>query len=276
MDKFGCGTRRAAGCSKPWKKTQGSIFSVVPSPDGKILASDGYDPHIRLWALAEDDSGDLKLKPVKTLDGHTQRVWGLAFSPDGRTLASASWDMTVRFWDVESGKQDENIPLQVRLAGLARSPDGRYLAAPERGRAFWVWDVEQHRQRTTFHGKMGPVHALAFMPDSGSLFTANEGGGVQVWGMHSGQCIRDWLAFASTVHEVAWSPNGAELAGGGNEGMITIWDVARVFPCIRCAATRWLSGAFHGVPMGERLPAAARTAPSALGCGHRCMSPRLD
>lgn len=212
------------------KENTGLIFSVVRSPDGRILASDGYDPHIRLWALAEDDSGNRKLKPVKTLDGHTQAVWGLAFSPDGQTLASASWDMTVRLWDVESGKQNESIPLQVRLAGLAWSPDGRYIAAPERGRAFWVWDVEQHRQRTTFHGKMAPVHALAFMLDSGSLFTANEDGGVQVWDMHSGQCIRDWLAFASTVNEVAWSPNGAQLAGGGNEGIVTIWDVARRVP----------------------------------------------
>jgi WD40 repeat protein len=49
----------------------GLIFSVVWSPDGKILVRDGYDPHIRLWELAEDDSGQFKLKLIKTLDGHT-------------------------------------------------------------------------------------------------------------------------------------------------------------------------------------------------------------
>jgi WD40 repeat protein len=138
--------------------------------------------------------------------------------------------MTVRFWDVESGKQNESIPLQIRLAGLAWSQDGRYLAAPERGRAFWVWNVEQHKQRTTFYGNLVRVRALAFTPDSGTLFSANEAGSVQFWDMPSGQCIRNWLAFALTVHEVAWSPNGAQLAGGGNEGIITIWDVARRVP----------------------------------------------
>ena len=62
------------------------------SPDGRRLASAGFDARIKLW----DTEIGLELL---TLNGHTSWIWVARFSPDGRKILSCSRDRTVRIWD---------------------------------------------------------------------------------------------------------------------------------------------------------------------------------
>jgi WD40 repeat protein len=61
--------------------------------DSVALTSGSDDYTIRLWEVA---TGSL----VRTLSGHTNWVWSVAFSPDGRLLASGSRDKTIKLWDI--------------------------------------------------------------------------------------------------------------------------------------------------------------------------------
>jgi WD40 repeat protein len=65
----------------------------VFSPDGRTLASCGFDSSVRLWDMTFS-------RPTKVLNGHTDAVLSVAFSPDGGTLASGSGDLTVRLWNL--------------------------------------------------------------------------------------------------------------------------------------------------------------------------------
>jgi len=41
---------------------------------------------------------------LKTLRGHTDKVWSVAFSSDGQTLVSGSQDETVKIWNLKTGE----------------------------------------------------------------------------------------------------------------------------------------------------------------------------
>jgi WD40 repeat protein len=55
------------------------------------------DQTVRLWEVPTGQS-------LKTLAGHTNWIWSVAFSPDGSLLASGSVDATVKLWDVQTGE----------------------------------------------------------------------------------------------------------------------------------------------------------------------------
>ena len=68
------------------------------SPDGKRLASAGWDRTVKVW---DAQTG----QELLTFKGHSGMIMSVAFSPDGTRLASAAADETVKVWDAtdESG-----------------------------------------------------------------------------------------------------------------------------------------------------------------------------
>ena len=60
---------------------------------------------------------EVRLHPVMMLrlQGHSDRVTGVAFSPDGAMIASSSWDNSVRVWEVASGECRATLQVRVRI-----------------------------------------------------------------------------------------------------------------------------------------------------------------
>ena len=118
-----------------------AILAAEVAPDGKILATAGYDKQILIWDLATG-------KVVRPLKDHSDAVYGLAFSPDGKTLASCAADRTVKLWDWATGRRTATLSESTaELYAVAFTPDGSRVlagrrrsvdpdvAGPRRGRA---------------------------------------------------------------------------------------------------------------------------------------------
>jgi WD40 repeat protein len=116
------------------------ICSLRWSPDGRTLASGGYDSKIILWDPAAG-------KAVRTLSGHNGAIFDLAFSPDGTLLASASGDQTTKIWRVRDGLRLDTLKEpQGEQFCVAFMPDGSKVLSAGADNRLRIWDLKSRDQ----------------------------------------------------------------------------------------------------------------------------------
>ena len=78
---------------------------------------------IQLW---DSNTGD----NTRTLTGHTDIVYTLAYNRDGTQLVSGGQDTTVRIWDVATGENTRTLNGHTdTVTTVAYSPDGKHIAS---------------------------------------------------------------------------------------------------------------------------------------------------
>ncbi len=88
---------------------------------------------------------------VRTLEGHTAAVWGVALSRDGRRAVSASGDYRLKVWEVESGRELHTLEGHTdRVWGVALSGDGRRAVSASWDHTLKAWEVESGVLLATF------------------------------------------------------------------------------------------------------------------------------
>jgi len=116
------------------------LFDAEISPDGKLLATAGYDQTVKVWKLAD---GSL----VRSLKAHNGAVFDLAFNRDGSILASASADETVKLWNVANGQRLDTLNQpQGEQFSVAFTPDDRHVLAAGADNRIRMWRLISRKQ----------------------------------------------------------------------------------------------------------------------------------
>ena len=112
---------------------QKPVNHVTFSPNGLLIASSGWDNHVKLW-----NARDGKL--LATLRGHVAPVYRACFSPDSRLLVSAGKDTTLKVWDMGSKTLKEDLPgHKDEVYAVDWSPDGHKVASGGKDKMVKVW-----------------------------------------------------------------------------------------------------------------------------------------
>jgi len=198
------------------------IHALAFSPDGKILASCGYDRLIKLW----DVTAKMELR---TLKDHSDSVYGLAFSLDGKLLASAAADRAVKVWNVATGTRLYTLGESTDwVYAVAWSPDGRHLAAAGVDRSIRVWQVSADGGKVvqSVFAHEAPVVRLAYSADGKTLFSLGEDRTVKAWDTARMVERKVYDRQPETALSLAVRPDGKQLALGRYDGVLVLLDTA--------------------------------------------------
>ena len=216
----------------PFGRDRDHICALAFSPDSKLLAiAAGKTAEIYNLATGKKQAG---------LEGHSGRVWSLAFSADGKLLATGGEDATIKIWNL-AGKLEkttlkgDNLP----VSAVAFSPDGKLLAAGaatgEYGKTGEValWDLTTEKIRQNWKTGQGRVTGVAFSPDGSLLaFGARLDENVRVWDI-AGRKERFSLPAPLNLSTLFFTGDGKYLVAAGGTGdylislgSVKFWDAA--------------------------------------------------
>jgi WD40 repeat protein len=206
------------------------IDSIAFSPDGKTLASGGYDYKITLWDLGTG-------KKRKTLEGHEGGIVSIAFSPDGKTLVSGSRDFTIKIWDLVTGKVIYTLNWHTNaVMSVAISPDGKTIASGSYDQTIKLWELVTGKLLATLgetpENRSYSINSVAFTPDGQTLASTaqddKKGGTIKIWNLNTRKVLRTLeypVPNLGDLRSLAISPNGKTIASGDDDKTIKLWNL---------------------------------------------------
>jgi WD40 repeat protein len=158
------------------------VLAVAFSPDGKLLASGGWEGVVKVWDVASGrERATLDFPALRKRLGAANPICveSVTFSPDGRTLVTCVGVSMIRekpagagevtFWSTTNDRVVATLQgIDEMVRRVAFSPDGKLLATAGSSGSIRLWDTATYRAA----GEMKGWLPIAFSPDGRELVSS--------------------------------------------------------------------------------------------------------
>jgi small GTP-binding protein len=166
------------------------------------------------------------VKLVCTLEGHSARVFSVAFDPQGDTLASGGDNNKIKLWKVPEGRELRTLANEPgeRVWSVAFDRQGEWLASAS---YFDVnlWEARSGKRLRKLRVSSEANSSVAFDPQGDRLASGSFDKTVRLWDAGSGKLLRTLEGHQDWVMSVAFDPQGETLASGSDDRTVKLWEV---------------------------------------------------
>jgi Planctomycete cytochrome C/WD domain, G-beta repeat len=188
-----------------------ALYSAVLSPDGKMVASAGYDRRISLWDV---QSGNV----IRYFDGHNGAVYDLDFDRTGKLLVSCSADETSKVWQVATGMRLDTLSQgEAEQYSVRFTSDGTKVIAAGADRRVRVWKLiskEREAINPMLHSLFAHEKAVLWFrisPDGKYFVTAGEDRTIKIWSTQECRPVAELGTTRDIPSDAVWRADQQEL-----------------------------------------------------------------
>lgn len=236
------------------------IRQVAVSPNGKLLATCGWDSRVMLWQLPDfvkcgeallservnsvcfDRRSELLLcagydRAISVLDtgtmriaftlvGHTNGVNAIIAAPTEDLVVSAGLDKTLRVWSLRPpGELIVAIQQEEPTTRLAFAADGRFFASGSWTGEVTVWGAAGPQVQWANRNHTNMIGALGFSPDSRYLASSSDDRTAKIWSAAEGELVAS-LPGTDFVTAVCFGRCGQRFYCGGYDSHVHMYEMA--------------------------------------------------
>ncbi|MFM7150401.1 MAG: WD40 repeat domain-containing serine/threonine protein kinase, partial [Gemmataceae bacterium] len=247
--------------SRQWQAHENRVNSLAFSADGKLLASAGLDPQIRLWnipggnqthewafrgsgvsslvfaggsdrIISGNSDGQLSAwnkespRPIWRYFSVGQGVEGLAVHAETNTLLLGLRNGSLEVRNLDSGISIQSwVAHQGPITCLSLSQRDRKVLTGGKDRMFRLWDGKTGDLLQEFPEQAMLVTAVALSDDGTRAYVAGVDGIIHVWDTKQKTAIRSLEGHDGRITSLALSPDGRLLASASRDKTARVWDI---------------------------------------------------
>ncbi len=200
------------------------VQCVAWSSDGKFLAAAGGIPGQAGEVVIFDTS---TWKPLRSLVGHAEVVYAVAWKPNSMELATGSLDKMACIWDGITGKQTHIIKDHAEgVMGVAYSPDGKLLATGSLDRSAKLFDTANWKRIAALTAHQDGITRVAFNSNGSLLATVSLDRTLRVWSVKPGGMENPDRTQneGDIINACAFSPDGSLLVYGASNNRVKVFN----------------------------------------------------